>query len=82
MTPNQKMVAFKPLVEDPSFYSISDGSVLMIRPSVVKVLQVLMPDGKPLIDGNNNNVYTISVQNVVAVLTREEYRQLKKSDDR
>jgi hypothetical protein len=54
----------------------------MIRPSVVKVLQVLMPDGKPLIDANNNNVYTISVQNVVAVLTREEYRQLKKSDDR
>jgi hypothetical protein len=82
MNPRQKMVQFKPLVEEPSYYSLSDGSVLMIRPSIIKVFQVLDPNGRPIVDATNNRVYAISAQNIVASLTQDEYSQIKRDKDR
>jgi hypothetical protein len=82
MNPQQKMVPFKPLVEETSYYSLSDGSVLMVRPAVVKIFQVFGPDGKPITDMTHNNIYSVAAQNIIAVLTRDEYIQIKKRDNK
>ena len=42
--PRGKLVGFKPLQERFSYYALDDGTVLGIKPAVVKVYRLQNPD--------------------------------------
>ena len=45
--PKGKLVGFKPLQERYCYYSLDDGTVLGVKPVMVKVFRMLGPDGRP-----------------------------------
>lgn len=78
--PKGKLVGFKPLQERFSYISLDDGTVLGIKPAVVKVYRLEGPDGRPAVSPDGAPVYSVAQQNILQVLTPEEYESIKDSD--
>jgi hypothetical protein len=78
--PKGKLVAFKPLQERFSYYALDDGTVLGIKPAVVKVYRLQNPDGSPAFTPDGTPAYYYSTQNITQTLTPDEYKSFKDDD--
>jgi hypothetical protein len=78
--PKGKLVGFKPLQERFSYYALNDGTVLGMKPAVVKVYRLEGPDGRPAFSPDGTPAYSIASQNILQVLTQDEYESIKDSD--
>ena len=74
------MVGFKPLQERFSYYALEDGTVLGIKPAVVKVYRLQNPDNSPAFSPDVTPAYFYQTQNITQVLTPEEYKSFKDDD--
>ena len=75
--PKGKLVGFKPLQERFSYYALEDGTVLGVKPSVVKVYRLQNPDNSLVFTPDGAPAYFYSTQNITQILTREEYKSFK-----
>jgi hypothetical protein len=75
--PKGKLVGFKPLQERFSYYALEDGTVIGIKPAVVKVYRLQNPDNSPAFSPDGTPAYFYQTQNITQVLTREEYKSFK-----
>ncbi|HYB07273.1 MAG TPA: hypothetical protein VEB87_03855 [Nitrososphaerales archaeon] len=75
--PRGKLVGFKPLQERFSYYALDDGTVLGIKPAVVKVYRLQNPDNTLATSPDGTPAYFYQTQNITQVLTPEEYRSFK-----
>jgi len=75
--PKGKIVNFKPLKEEWSDYSLTDGTILRIKVVVSKVMRLHKPDGSPSFSPTGEPAYYFHSQNVVQVLSPAEYKQMK-----
>jgi len=78
--PKGKLVGFKPLQERFSYYALDDGTVLGIKPAVVKVYRLQNPDNSLAISPDGTPAYFYQTQNITQVLKPEEYKSLKGDD--
>jgi hypothetical protein len=78
--PKGKIVDFKPLREDWSDYSLSDGTVLRVKVVISKVTRLQNPDGNFSVSPTGEPIYFFQSQNVVQVVTPAEYTQITKGD--
>lgn len=78
--PKGKLVGFKPLQERFSYYSLSDGTVIGIKPAVVKVYRLQNPDGSLSSTPDGAPAYFYQTQNITQVLSPEEYKAVKGDD--
>lgn len=78
--PKGKLVGFKPLQERFSYYALDDGTVLGVKPAVVKVYRLQNPDNSPAVSPDGTPAYFYQTQNITQVLSPEEYRSLKGDD--
>ena len=72
--PKGKLVGFKPLQEQYCYYSLDDGTVLGVKPVMVKIFRLLSPDGRPANGPDGAPAYFYQTQNVTQVLSRDEYK--------
>jgi hypothetical protein len=75
--PRGKLVGFKPLQERFSYYALDDGTVLGIKPAVVKVYRLQNPDNSPAFAPDGTPAYSYQTQNITQVLTPDEYKSFK-----
>jgi hypothetical protein len=75
--PKGKLVGFKPLQERFSYYALDDGTVIGIKPAVVKVYRLQNPDNSLAFSPDGTPAYFYHTQNITQVLTPEEYRSVK-----
>ena len=83
MTPSQpkgKLVGFKPLQERFSYYALDDGTVLGLKPAMVKVYRLQNPDGSLAVGPDGSPAYFYSTQNITQTLTPDEYKSIKDDD--
>lgn len=80
--PKGKLVGFKPLQERFSYYALDDGTVLGIKPAMVKVYRLQNPDGSLAMSPDGTPAYFYQTQNITQVLSPDEYRSLKGDDIR
>ena len=73
-------MGFKPLQERFSYYALDDGTVLGIKPAVVKVYRLQNPDNSPAFSPDGTPAYFYQTQNITQVLSREEYKSFKDDD--
>jgi len=78
--PKGKLVGFKPLQERFSYYALDDGTVLGIKPAVVKVYRLQNPDNSPAFSPDGTPAYFYQTQNITQVLSRDEYKSFKDDD--
>lgn len=78
--PKGKLVGFKPLQERFSYYALEDGTVLGIKPAVVKVYRLQNPDGSLAYGPDGAPAYFYQTQNITQVLTPDEYKSFKDDD--
>jgi hypothetical protein len=78
--PKGKLVGFKPLQERFSYYALEDGTVLGIKPAVVKVYRLQNPDNSPAFSPDGTPAYFYQTQNITQVLSRDEYTSFKDDD--
>ena len=79
--PKGKLVGFRPLQEKFSYYALDDGTVLGIKPAIVKVYRLQNPDGSLAVTPDGSPAYYYQTQNITQTLTPDEYRSTKNSDD-
>ena len=79
-SPRGKLVGFKPLQERFSYYALDDGTVLGIKPAVVKVYRLQNPDDSLATSPDGTPAYFYQTQNITQVLTPEEYKSFKDDD--
>ncbi len=75
--PKGRIVNFKPLREEWSDYSLSDGTVLRVRVVLSKVTRMLNPDSSMAFGPTGEPLYFLQSANVVQVLSPNEYSQLR-----
>ncbi|MDG6913719.1 MAG: hypothetical protein JRN34_04940 [Nitrososphaerota archaeon] len=75
--PKGKLVGFKPLQERFSYYALDDGTVLGIKPAVVKVYRLQNPDNSLATSPDGTPAYFYTTQNITQVLTPGEYKSFK-----
>jgi hypothetical protein len=75
--PKGKLVGFKTLRENFSYYALDDGTVLGVKPSVVMVYRALNPDNSLASSPDGTPLYFYTTQNITQVLKPEEYRSFK-----
>ena len=73
-------MGFKPLQERFSYYALDDGTVLGIKPAVVKVYRLQNPDNSPAFSPDGTPAYFYQTQNITQVLSRDEYKSFKDDD--
>ena len=73
-------MGFKPLQERFSYYALDDGTVLGIKPAVVKVYRLQNPDNSPAFSPDGTPAYFYQTQNITQVLSRDEYKAFKNDD--
>ena len=73
-------MGFKPLQERFSYYALEDGTVLGIKPAVVKVYRLQNPDNSPAFSPDGTPAYFYQTQNITQVLSRDEYKSFKDDD--
>jgi hypothetical protein len=78
--PKGKLVGFKPLQERFSYYALDDGTVLGVKPAVVKVYRLQNPDGSLAVSPDGAPSYFYQTQNITQVLSPDEYKSLKNDD--
>ncbi|MDG7012561.1 MAG: hypothetical protein JRN11_03865 [Nitrososphaerota archaeon] len=78
--PKGKLVGFKPLQERFSYYALDDGTVLGIKPAMVKVYRLQNPDNSLATSPDGTPAYYYTTQNITQVLTPAEYKSLKEDD--
>jgi hypothetical protein len=78
--PKGKLVGFKPLQERFSYYALDDGTILGIKPAVVKVYRLQNPDGSPAFSPDGTPAYFYQTQNITQILTHEEYKSIQNDD--
>jgi len=78
--PKGKLVGFKTLQERFSYYALDDGTVLGVKPSVVKVYRLQNYDNSLAISPDGTPAYFYQTQNITQVLKPEEYRSFKGDD--
>ena len=78
--PKGKLVGFKPLQERFSYYALDDGTVIGIKPAVVKVYRLQNPDNSPAFSPDGTPAYFYQTQNITQVLTPDEYKSMKGDD--
>ncbi len=78
--PKGKLVGFKPLQERFSYYALDDGTVLGVKPAVVKIYRLEGPDGNPAVMPDGSPAYFYTTQNITQVLSPEEYNSFKHDD--
>jgi len=76
--PKGKLVGFKTLQEEFSYYALDDGTVLGIKPSVVKVYRLQNPDNSLASSPDGTPAYFYVTTNITQVLKPEEYRSFKR----
>lgn len=72
--PKGKLVGFKPLQEEFCYYSLDDGTVLGVKPVMVKIFRLLGSDGRPANGPDGAPAYFYQTQNVTQVLSPDEYK--------
>jgi hypothetical protein len=75
--PKGKLVGFKTLEERFSYYALDDGTILGVKPSVVKVYRAQNPDNSLASAPDGSPIYFYTTQNITQVLKPEEYRSFK-----
>ena len=70
-------MGFKPLQERFSYYALDDGTVIGVKPSVVKVYRLQNPDNSPAFSPDGTPAYYYQTQNITQVLTPDEYKSFK-----
>lgn len=79
--PIQKFTPHKTLHEGWTYVSIPDDNVIIgVKIAVTKVMKLFNQDGSAMKDPNQNPAYAFQSTNVVRVLTKEEYDEIKKTD--
>jgi hypothetical protein len=78
--PKGKLVGFKPLQERFSYYALDDGTVLGVKPAVVKVYRLQNPDGSLASTPDGAPAYFYQTQNITQVLSPDEYKSMKSDD--
>jgi len=78
--PKGKLVGFKPLQEKFSYYALNDGTVIGIKPAVVKVYRLQNPDGSLAFSPDGTPAYFYQTQNITQVLSPDEYKSIKGDD--
>jgi len=78
--PKGKLIGFKTLQERFSYYALDDGTVLGVKPSVVKVYRAQNADNSLASSPDGSPVYFYTTQNITQVLKPEEYRSFKGDD--
>jgi hypothetical protein len=78
--PKGKLVGFKPLQERFSYYALDDGTVLGVKPAVVKVYRLQNADNSLALSPDGTPAYFYQTQNITQVLKPEEYRSFKGDD--
>ena len=73
-------MGFKPLQERFSYYALDDGSILGVKPAVVKVYRLQNPDNSPAFSPDGTPAYFYQTQNITQVLSRDEYKSFKDDD--
>ena len=76
--PKGKLVGFKTLQEEFSYYALDDGTVLGVKPSVVKVFRLQNPDNSLASSPDGTPAYFYQTTNITQVLKPEEYRSFKR----
>jgi len=56
---------------------LDDGTVLGIKPAVVKVYRLQNPDNSPAFSPDGTPAYFYQTQNITQVLTPDEYKSIK-----
>ncbi len=74
--PKGKLVGFKALQERFSYYSLDDGTVLGIKPAVVKIYRLQNPDNSPAFSPDGTPAYFYQTQNITQILTPDEYKEM------
>ncbi|HYB76389.1 MAG TPA: hypothetical protein VEC08_05485 [Nitrososphaerales archaeon] len=75
--PKGKLVGFKPLQERFSYYALDDGTILGVKPAVVKVYRLQNPDNSLAVSPDGAPAYFYQTQNITQVLKPEEYKSFK-----
>ena len=70
-------MGFKPLEERFSYYALDDGTVLGIKPAVVKVYRLQNPDNSLAFSPDGTPAYFYQTQNITQVLKPDEYKSFK-----
>ena len=78
--PKGKLVGFKPLQERFSYYALDDGTVLGVKPAVVKVYRLQNPDGSLASTPDGAPAYFYTTQNITQVLSPDEYKSFKRDE--
>lgn len=73
-------MGFKPLQERFSYYALDDGTVLGVKPAVVKVYRLQNPDGSLVSTPDGAPAYFYQTQNITQVLSPDEYKSMKSDD--
>ena len=74
--PKGKVVGFKPLEETFCYYALDDGTVLGVKPAVVKVYRLQNQDGSPAFAPDGSPAYFYQTQNITQILTPDEYKEM------
>jgi len=74
--PKGRVVGYKPLQERFSYYALDDGTVLGVKPAVVKVTRLQNPDGRLAYAPDGSPAYFYATQNVTQILSPEEYKTM------
>jgi hypothetical protein len=74
--PKGKVVGFKSLEETFSYYGLDDGTVLGVKPAVVKVFRLQNPDGSPAFGPDGSPAYFYQTQNITQILSPDEYKSM------
>jgi hypothetical protein len=73
-------VGFKPLQEKFSYYALDDGTVLGVKPAVVKVYRAQNADGSLASTPDGAPAYFYQTQNITQVLSPDEYKSFKNDE--
>lgn len=63
-----------------SYYALDDGTVIGIKPAVVKVYRLQNPDNSSAFSPDGTPAYFYQTQNITQVLTPDEYKSFKDDD--
>ena len=78
--PKRKLVGCKPPQERFSYYVVSDGMVIGIKPAVVKVYRPQNRDDSLASTHGRAKVYSYQTQNMLQVLNQGEQESVKGDD--
>jgi len=68
------------LQESFSYYALDDGTVLGVKPAVVKVYRLQNPDGSLASTPDGAPAYFYTTQNITQVLSPSEYKSIKRDE--